>query len=76
MSCLHASPPLDPGVGLGHAPQSGTLPAENGNLGRWFVWLTPLAAGISCLPDLEIGGLRYTGWLWMILLVLAAGLYL
>ena len=75
MSSLPPSSRPDSEFGLRHSPPSGTTTSMTGAWGRYFIWLTPLVAGISCVPNLEIGGLRYTGWLWMILLVMAVALY-
>lgn len=75
MSSLDSSPPLDSALACGCVPHPGTSDTENDRWGRCFVWLTPIFAGISCVPNLELGGARYTGWLWMILLAIAVGLY-
>jgi O-antigen ligase len=51
-------------------------PADAGRptLGLLYVWCTPVVASMATFPDLTIAGMLYTGWMWVLLLLIGVAL--
>lgn len=48
--------------------------ADRPTLGLLYVWATPLVASMATFPEWTIGGMLYTGWMWVLLFLLGIAL--